>query len=67
MKGRFDVFTDAELYLMESSFRENGLWILLGEVNTEQKIRESLKPAERKAYDTWRDKFIKHLKEEKSE
>ena len=53
MKGRFDVFTDKELLLIESAFSDNGLW------SEEQKRRNDLKPAERKTYDTWRDDFIK--------
>lgn len=67
MKGRFDLFTDGELRLLENTFNNDCLWSLLGEVNDEQKRRSNMKPAERKAYDIWRDKFIKHLKEVKSE
>lgn len=63
MKGRFDLFTDKELSLLEDAFNNDCLWSLLGEVNDEQKRRSNMKPAERKAYEQWRTKFINHIKE----
>ena len=64
MKGRFDTFTDAELYEIIAAFKIKGLNELSDEATCEMDRRRNMSSVDRKVYNTWRERYKKYWKKE---